>query len=452
MKKDEYISAVTSLIEDKVSRAEVKNELETHLEDRTAFYTNAGFDEKTATNKAIERMGNPEDVAQSLSEVHNNELYGKLAYVFTIIYALGIMLGATLTVLFSLDTLDLNYYASTVCVLSVIVFLCASLAHYFINKTHSEAQLTVFGVVSFIHIFTAPLTFLPCGFSILSLFFQFPYDIIENGSFDFFYYPFESTVLDFFNTSGIDEPFYYILWVTMCAFGLLPIVSGILCIISLSKINSEDIEIRRFFGKTKKYASFLLVAAIFGVIAVTTEVAVNSATIFSANKAAESRYAIDFNEGWKRFENIDIPLSTEEAIAIAEENGQPVSESDAELGLITCYENYWCSVILYDSSWDGEAKAEGNQAFCSKRFLNHCDGEASEEDLDKLRNLKPGSTEDDIWDIVSLLDIDSYEISTDRKTTHTFICFSNSETEAGVNLELKDGVLETASADDDGEE
>ena len=111
MKKDEYISAVTSLIEDKVSRAEVKNELETHLEDRTAFYANAGFDEETATNKAIERMGDANDVAQSLSAVHNNALYRKLAYIFAIIYALGVILGEMLTLWFLFRKMDINSYA-----------------------------------------------------------------------------------------------------------------------------------------------------------------------------------------------------------------------------------------------------------------------------------------------------------------------------------------------------
>jgi hypothetical protein len=49
----------------------VERELSAHIDDRVSYYVDAGWDEETANEKAMEHMGNAEDIAEKMSKVHN---------------------------------------------------------------------------------------------------------------------------------------------------------------------------------------------------------------------------------------------------------------------------------------------------------------------------------------------------------------------------------------------
>ncbi len=72
MTREEYIESVVAQIEDKTARAEVAAEVAAHLDDRIAFYTDAGYDEEYALFHAIERMGDSAQYAQSLAKLHKS--------------------------------------------------------------------------------------------------------------------------------------------------------------------------------------------------------------------------------------------------------------------------------------------------------------------------------------------------------------------------------------------
>ena len=70
MHKDEYISAVISQIQNKRARAEVEREISAHIDDRISYYTDAGWDEVTASEKALAHMGDPCHVGAQMAKLH----------------------------------------------------------------------------------------------------------------------------------------------------------------------------------------------------------------------------------------------------------------------------------------------------------------------------------------------------------------------------------------------
>lgn len=84
MRKEEYIQEVISRIENKKARREVEQELSAHIDDRISYYTDAGWDEQTANEKAMSNMGKTEDVADKMRKLHPKE-YSKALLVLTCI-------------------------------------------------------------------------------------------------------------------------------------------------------------------------------------------------------------------------------------------------------------------------------------------------------------------------------------------------------------------------------
>lgn len=70
MRKEEYIDLVISKIENKKARREIEKELSVHIDDRISYYVDAGYDEQTAIEKAVEHMGKPEIVADKMALLH----------------------------------------------------------------------------------------------------------------------------------------------------------------------------------------------------------------------------------------------------------------------------------------------------------------------------------------------------------------------------------------------
>ena len=91
MRKEEYINEVISKIENKKARREVEKELSAHIDDRISYYTDAGYDEETANIKAMEHMGEPENVGVQMAS-----LYKKLRwYEYSVLLPLLFFLFVT---------------------------------------------------------------------------------------------------------------------------------------------------------------------------------------------------------------------------------------------------------------------------------------------------------------------------------------------------------------------
>ena len=72
MKKDAYIHKALLLISNPYTKAQVQRELEDHIEDETARYTDAGHDPARAEEMAMAHMGAPEKMARELGRLHRN--------------------------------------------------------------------------------------------------------------------------------------------------------------------------------------------------------------------------------------------------------------------------------------------------------------------------------------------------------------------------------------------
>lgn len=72
MKKDAYIHKALLLVSNPYTKAQVQRELEDHIEDETARYTDAGHDPARAEEMAMAHMGTPEEMARELGRLHRN--------------------------------------------------------------------------------------------------------------------------------------------------------------------------------------------------------------------------------------------------------------------------------------------------------------------------------------------------------------------------------------------
>lgn len=82
MRKEEYINEVISKIENNKARREVEKELSAHIDDRISYYTDAGWDEETANEKAVEQMGSPEKTASEFDKLYSKEPVQNVGMLF----------------------------------------------------------------------------------------------------------------------------------------------------------------------------------------------------------------------------------------------------------------------------------------------------------------------------------------------------------------------------------
>ncbi len=68
--KENYLRDAVSQIENKADRLAVEHELSLHIDERTKYYQEIGYDDETAAQKAVEQMGEPELVAPAFSKLH----------------------------------------------------------------------------------------------------------------------------------------------------------------------------------------------------------------------------------------------------------------------------------------------------------------------------------------------------------------------------------------------
>lgn len=71
MNKEDYIMSVLGYVTHEYARQEIKQELESHIDDRIDYYESAGYDKAYSEQKAIEHMGDAKTVGFRLNELHN---------------------------------------------------------------------------------------------------------------------------------------------------------------------------------------------------------------------------------------------------------------------------------------------------------------------------------------------------------------------------------------------
>ena len=81
----EYLKSICEQIKYKPIREEISNEIEAHIIDLKQEYINDGIKEEDAEQKAINQMGNAEEIGKKLNQIHRPRVDFKLIFI-TIIY------------------------------------------------------------------------------------------------------------------------------------------------------------------------------------------------------------------------------------------------------------------------------------------------------------------------------------------------------------------------------
>lgn len=138
MTKEEYIESIVSQIDDKAARAEFRREIEAHLDDRIAFYTDAGYDYYYALDKAIGRMGDTSTVGSQMNNLYDTTTVNGLIWALVwlnVVLALFTYFGPRTT--FNYMVFD---YADFACRAEVLV---SALAFLLASKHRNHKALTV---------------------------------------------------------------------------------------------------------------------------------------------------------------------------------------------------------------------------------------------------------------------------------------------------------------------
>ncbi len=93
MNKSEYLKQVTSKVFDLKTKKMVTSELEVHIDERVDFFKEIGYDEQASDEKATDAMGEAEDVAVQLGELHN-DFYNPIFDIIIFAVILGLLGGA----------------------------------------------------------------------------------------------------------------------------------------------------------------------------------------------------------------------------------------------------------------------------------------------------------------------------------------------------------------------
>lgn len=72
MNKNEYIDRVTERIFDLNTKKSVSAELQQHIDEKSDFYAEIGYDNQTSEKKATEEMGDADEIREQFSQLHND--------------------------------------------------------------------------------------------------------------------------------------------------------------------------------------------------------------------------------------------------------------------------------------------------------------------------------------------------------------------------------------------
>lgn len=136
--KNKFIEQVTAQIKNKKARAQIEQELESHILDKIDYYVEIGYPYEEAERRATEEMGSPEDTAIPLNALHKNgkKMFERAIWIcICIIYFFASSLGA-----------DFNYQSDWYVISHSIVidFLSLAFAAFFVfilimaQKRHSK--------------------------------------------------------------------------------------------------------------------------------------------------------------------------------------------------------------------------------------------------------------------------------------------------------------------------
>ena len=85
--KNDYLSVISKRIKDKNTQKQIYSELEGHIQDKIDYYIELGYSDDEAEKRAVEDMGEPDDAALPLRELHNGAGRNLLIIISLIFFA-----------------------------------------------------------------------------------------------------------------------------------------------------------------------------------------------------------------------------------------------------------------------------------------------------------------------------------------------------------------------------
>ena len=85
--KNDYLSVISKRIKDKNTQKQIYSELEGHIQDKIEYYKELGYSDDEAEKRAVEDMGEPDDAALPLRELHNGAGRNLLIIISLIFFA-----------------------------------------------------------------------------------------------------------------------------------------------------------------------------------------------------------------------------------------------------------------------------------------------------------------------------------------------------------------------------
>ena len=124
-KKEEYVKILTEQIRCKQARAQVAQEIRSHIEEQENYFLGEGLTREEAENEAVKEMGDPVEAGAALDLVHRPRVAWGWIALIGILYAAGYALLSLLQSNFSEEDFITGGYGKWMLVgMAVMVGVC----------------------------------------------------------------------------------------------------------------------------------------------------------------------------------------------------------------------------------------------------------------------------------------------------------------------------------------
>lgn len=410
MKKEEYINEVTALIKNKTVRKDVKKELEAHIDDRIKYYLDAGYDEDVSVKRAVEMMGNPTEVAKSLEKLHNNTLWIIISAASLVVFIIGLIYANFDYTFAYVNLVDFAETDVRNSIISIITFCAATASFCFAVKAKSIIALKMYQIITFISPLLSIYALRPAAYQFISVFTDFP-AALKTGEALFgneAFYLFSDTFLKPDEAGAIAYILAWILWafliISVLAVASLHIVTGILSLIYVAKLKHEE-NCAKFERVLQRFTVFLIAVCAVMVIGTVAEIAHDSTIAIRSYQDYNLHKGEYYTEAKEKFDSIEIPVSKEDALLLANQDESQI----AFYSILEIYSCYGKTISLYDHNEDG--------IYEEKHFFNF-DAFDNGIEKDALKNLKTGSSIEDLYNIADFSSFVTYNVRESDNETH----------------------------------
>ena len=140
MKKEEYIETVLKHIQNKAFINTIRQELENHIDEREQYYLDCGYDEQSSQQKAVEHMGNADELGFKMDMLHDYKKHKIICITGLILFIVNLI---------SISLISKILYYDFIKQLSIMIALFTSYFVYrFAFAARCKAVLSMQGLAS----------------------------------------------------------------------------------------------------------------------------------------------------------------------------------------------------------------------------------------------------------------------------------------------------------------